>query len=251
MKRFLIDHELFIPIGVGLLSIFGIALIGLVFILGSPKANAPSEPTNTPFKYLFLGDESPATASEPSAEDNVETPTEEVVSLKQSAITATQTQPNPGRAKPSATESSSETAPAITTASATATLSAPQATSAATFDPSVFTAGKYNDFDDRIFYDGFWVGDIVDGAFEEDVSISTLIGDTAEFRFAGTQLKIGYPADTALGAMNITIDGVGYTLNQSSGNEWTSLKIAFGEHAVTLSHQSGETVILDYIIILE
>lgn len=245
MKRFLIDHESLIPIGIGCLSIFGIALIALVFISGESKADAPIEMTATPFKYLFLGAESPASTSELSAEDSINTPTEENVSLKQSAITATQTQSTLESAKPSATESTSAKV------SVTATLSTPQATSAVTFDPSVFTTGKYNDFDDRILYDGFWVGDIVDTAFEQDISISTLTGDTAEFSFAGTQLKIGYPADSTLGIMNVTIDGVGYTLNQSSGSEWTSPKISFGEHAVTLTHQSGDTVILDYIIILE
>lgn len=221
-----IDRGILIPIGISVLSIAGIGLLLLIVYFETPKATPLAEPTTTPFKYLFLATESHT--------------------------------PEPGLETVTPEESFSLTTPIasdfVITQDGTGTLDAnvlPQGTSTSSVEETlVFMEGKYDDIDDRIIYEGDWVSEIVDIAYQETLFISTLTGNTAAFIFSGTQMQIGYLEDPGLGTVIVSIDGVDYPLDQSDGFEWLSPELPFGEHSILLTHESGELIILDYIIII-
>src|ERR1044071_4061931 len=52
-----IEMSTFVPLGVGVLSLFGICLILVASRLASPRSTVEVPDTATPFHYLFLGTE--------------------------------------------------------------------------------------------------------------------------------------------------------------------------------------------------
>ncbi len=227
-----IDRGILIPLGVGILSIAGIGLLLLIVRFDTPEAASSGEPTNTLFKYLFLATETytPDPTAQTASKKGIET---ETISFPNETTTA---------ASESANEQSGT--PTITTSIA------PNATSAPTVDINVFLVGKYDDIDDRIIYEGDWVNEIVEIAYNETLFISTKIGNKAGFRFTGQQFQIGYLEDPELGTAIVLIDNDEYSLDQSSNSGWLSPELPYGEHFVLITHESGEIIILDYITIL-
>jgi len=242
-KRLIGDREIIIPIGIAIFSIVGMLSVALIFFIKKPQAEIPTEATLTPFKFLFLGTltstDKPTGAAQPHKDKTstaFTTPTTEANQSSDRAVTATpQLRSVVGTSSP------------IPASSITST---PGGTGTPTINATTSSAIKIDDFDDFILYDGGWISETVDAAYEETLSISIFIGDTATFTFTGTQFIIGYVADPQLGAMTIAIDGNNQTLNQSTGSEWSSPKLSSGEHSVTLTHATGEIIYLDYITIL-
>lgn len=227
-----LDRGIFIPIGIGILSITGIILILLTVYLDQSKASAVSSPSPTPFKYLLLATET-LTPELVEADIPENTPSEE-----EEASSAT----------PPAAPDFSVT---LANTDALATNASPGVTSTLSInDASVFTEGMYDDIDERIAYTGSWINEIVESAYGETMFISTTTGDTAAFTFIGTQLQIGYLADPTFGTAIVSIDGVEYSLDQSSGSKWLSPELPFGEYPVILTHENGELIVLDYINII-
>lgn len=283
VKRLAGDREIIIPIGVAAFSIAGILCIALIFFIRKPQAEIPAEATLTPFKFQFLGaftsTEEPTTAAQSHKDKTSTVPATLAIEASHSASQAVTSTPQPqsvivgtststsasstlsttstpggsGATKTPASTASSPTAtpsktgatttPASSTSSPTVT---PRRTGTATTSSTI----KIDDFDDFILYDGGWIGETVDTAYEGTLSISIFIDDTATFTFTGTQFIIGYVPDPQLGTMTITIDGNNQTLNQSTGSEWSSPKLSPGEHSVTLTHATGEIIYLDYITLI-
>jgi hypothetical protein len=230
-RKFL-DRDFIIPIGVTGLSIVGFGLVFFIFQIQESQAELPPEATDTPFKYLFLGTvtSTPTFNLTEQATGNETPAPERKVSSSPSSITTEARTNQPG----------SE----LTITASLAFIGTP------TLNPAIFPAGKFDDIDDRIIYDGDWVSEIVDTAYGETLFISTVVGDTAGFTFTGTQFTIGYLEDPGLGIVTLIIDGTEYTLDQSSGFEWVSPALPPGEHTVSMIHETGEIIILDYLIIV-
>ena len=240
LKRLAGDRDIILPIGIAILSIIGIVSMALIYIIRKPQAELPSVATSTTFKFLFLGTLTSTQAPTTVAQSHKDTtPTTRIIETNQS--TSQLPTPTPK------TRSVNAATAAPTSASTTP---APVETNTPASNATTSSAIKIDDFDDVILYDGGWVNETVAAAYEETLSISIFIDDTATFTFTGTQFIIGYVADPDLGPMTITIDGKDQTLNQSTGSEWASPKLSLGDHSVTLTHASGEIIYLDYITIL-
>lgn len=223
--RKLFYNSIFIPIAISIFSVTGIILILLNVYFEQPNTSAEATPSPTPFKYLLL-------ATETGVPDPSEIrPTETIY-----------TPPPPTEAELSVESSNTDSPPTNTPLGVT---------SAPTIDEAlIFTEGIYDDIDERIMYEGDWVNEIVETAYGETLFVSTTIGDTASFTFIGTQLQIAYLEDASLGVVIVRIDEVEYSLDQSSGSEWLSPELPFGEHSALLIHESGDVILLDYINIL-
>lgn len=230
-RKFL-DRDFLIPIGVTGLSIIGFAFVFFLFRMQESRREVPPEATDTPFKYLFLG----TVTSTPTLNLTKQVTVNETPTLERNASSS----PAFSTAEAGTNQPGSE----LTMTATLAVIGTP------TLNPAIFPAGKFDDIDDRILYDGDWVSEIVDTAYGETLFISTLVGDTAGFTFTGTQFTIGYLEDPGLGIVTIIIDGTEYTLDQSNGFEWVSPELPPGEHTVTMIHETGEIIILDYLIIL-
>jgi hypothetical protein len=228
-----LDRGIIIPIGIGILSILGIVLIGMMVYFEQPSETGSVSPIVTPFKYLFLGTETPTPEPDAETAGRKEILTEVILPPGS---------PDPSTPQPDSTQIgtgvSSTGAPPVETSTPTAV------------SGSIFTEGEYDDIDDRITYEGDWVNEFVDFAYGETLFVSTSVGDRATFTFLGIQLLIGYLEDPELGVAIVSIDGLEYPFNQSTGSEWISPDLQFGEHNVIITHDDGDVIILDYILIL-
>ncbi len=244
VKRLIDNLDIIIPIGIAMLSIVGMLSVALIFFIGKPQAEISAEATATPFQFLFLGTltstKEPTSATQLQKDKTPTIPTLPTIETRQSSDQTITPSPQPR----------SVSAGTLTSTSASPITFTPGGVGTPTTNATTSSAIKIDDFDDFILYDGGWISETVDAAYEETLSISILIDDTATFTFTGTQFIIGYVADPQLGTMTIAIDGNTQTLNQSTGSEWSSPKLSPGEHSVTLTHASGEIIYLDYITIL-
>ena len=243
MIKKIFDRGFLIPIGIGTLSILGICLVLMIGYLGQPQKAIPTEQTITPFKYLFLGTETFAINPELETSTSKEAFKEASIASATSTITITSIQEQ--------TTSTSIGTPTQThTVTSNNTLGL---TTTATLDETtVLTAGKYDDADRLLEYEGDWISELfVTDAYQETLYFSLEIDDRVTFNFVGKQFIIGYLGDSDFGTLTITIDNTKYTLNQSSGTEWISPQLTQAVHSVIILHESGELANLDYITILE
>ncbi len=119
-----------------------------------------------------------------------------------------------------------------------------------------FNAGTFDDMDYRLTYSGDWISqNNVSGAFQRTLHVSSRVGNSVTFRFIGREVRLFYQSGISLGTIRININGEQFDLSQtdsSAGNsEWVSPQLANGTHVVTISHLSGGSVNLDYVIVPE
>ncbi|HXF84671.1 MAG TPA: hypothetical protein VNK49_04715 [Anaerolineales bacterium] len=233
------DRSLLVPIFLGGFSLFGIALVLLLGRLNAARIPAPVSDTPTPFTYLFLG-----------TEPGIFTPSPEV----------TETPPGGGpdvgrtlhpRSSPTATFPDLTDTP-INLFFPTPTLT-PIPTQTPTLPPVLTT---YDDTDFRFIYEGNWISQSnVPGVYQGTLHVSGTIGDTLTFTFLGQQMKLQYQAGPSLGTITITLDNLGFNLDQSSETteikEWVSGVLVQGTHTVLITHSSGGSVNIDAVIIPE
>ena len=281
------DISTFVPLGVGLISLFGICLLLLASRLATPRAIVEVPDTATPFRYLFLG-----------TEPGIVSPTPEIIGTRvvgfsitaQSGIAgsgdslaAEATQQMPGRLTPgSATDSVPDLGPATSFVQPTfptrfptssglgitntpitlPSLAGPTATfvPAATLTPTSISApplnaGTYDDTDSHLSYNGNWVSQTSQpGAEGGTLHVSSTLNNTITFRFIGDQLRIIYQSGSSLGTISAVIDGTIFPpLNQSGApstrSEWAITGLTVGTHNVTLTHSSGGSVNIDQVIV--
>ncbi len=226
------------PILISIFSIAGIALILLISYFNKPKTVVSPTSTATPFKFLFLATETEFVAQNAKiiSTDSLTTPTDSESSttpISQSATTAASTP---------VTENSNATQ---------ITILATNTSPVTPDDKSALPAGKYDDTDQRFIYAGDWSSEsLISGAFQETISYSTTAGSTVSFTFAGKQIKIGYLGESDLGILLITINENEYTLDQSTGAEWSSPALPYGVYAVVLTHEDGDQILFDYLNVI-
>ncbi|MEO8357198.1 MAG: hypothetical protein ABI621_14915 [Chloroflexota bacterium] len=232
------DRALLIPIAVGVVSILGIILgMGWIF-LTSDLGRSLLPPTATPTISSFL--DAATRTSSPRA-----TPTQD-----EASPTATGTPPvaYPGPAA----------APAETLPSTSTLITESLPTLSATHTPDQIQplpAGKYDDMDPNIAYDRYWTvlkNPGTANAYRGTLHASTGIGNEASFRFRGDGFRLGYQRGKNFGTVTVLIDGQPYSFHEQAFDlVWRSPQLSPGDHVVRIIHESGESINLDYIELLE
>jgi hypothetical protein len=225
------DRALLIPIAVGVISLLGIAWILLTSDLGTSLIPPTAVPSSvSPLEVVTL------------------TPTPRATRTRdKSPLTATETPPiaYPGPSDeilPSTGTSNTESLP---TPSATHTPDQIQ----------LLPVGKYDDTDPNIAYDRFWTvlkNPGTKNAYKGTLHASGGIGNEASFRFTGEGFRLGYQRGKNFGIVTVIIDGQPYRFHEQAFDLlWRSPQLPPGDHFVRILHESGETINLDYIEILD
>jgi hypothetical protein len=225
------DRTLLIPIAIGVVSILGIGWILLTSDLGESLL----PPTAIPSSTSFL-DAATLTPSPP------ETPTRE-----ETPPPATGTSPAAYPGPPA------ETLPSTSTP---VTESPP--TPSATHTPDQIQplpVGKYDDTNPNIAYGRYWTALKNSGtanAYQGTLHASNGIGNEASFRFTGTRFRLGYQRGKTFGTVTVIVDGQSYSFHEQAFDlVWHSPQLSPGNHFVRIIHESGESINLDYIEILD
>ena len=160
--------------------------------------------------------------------------------------------PTRTRLPPSATPTQEETIPAATESTPVAYPGPP----AETPEPDeLLPVGRHDDTDPRIDYDRYWTFRMNSGtsfAYKGTLHISPGIGNEASFHFTGQRFYLGYQRGRNFGIMTVMIDGQPYSFHQQAFDRiWRSPELSPGVHSVKLIHESGQTINLDYIEILD
>lgn len=118
-----------------------------------------------------------------------------------------------------------------------------------------FGPGAYDDKDlTKWMYQGTWRAVRATSARLGVYHLSSTIGNSAFFKFDGSQFTVIYSKNSAGGIMDVLLDGVsiGQIDQKSSTQKWkvqTAFPVSPGPHMVQLVHLSGSKVYLDAIII--
>ncbi len=218
------DRTLLIPIAIGVVSILGIGWLLLT--------NALRETLSPPTAV------STAVSFDASSLDT------EVASFYPSATSTLD------ETLPTATETLPVTSTLITesppTASATPTPEGVQPLAA---------GRRYDDTDPNIAYDQFWTAlknSSTVNAYKGTLHTSNSIGNEVSFRFTGDAFLLGYQRGTNFGTVTVLIDGQPYSFHEQDFSLfWRSPQLSPGAHFVRIIHESGESVNLDYVEILD
>ena len=227
------DPELLIIIAVGAVAILG---LGWIF-LTNYRSESPIPPTVEPSATLL--DSSPF-------ETRTRTPVpSETLTPEEPPPTATGTSPASYPGPPAETLPSAST---LITGSQPAPFTTPTPDQA-------LPAGKYDDTDPNIAYDKNWTALKNSGtanAYKGTLHASNGIGNKASFRFTGDRLRLGYQRGKYFGTVTVLIDDEPYSFHeQAFGLVWYSPELSPGDHFVQIIHDSGESINLDYIEILD
>jgi hypothetical protein len=221
------DRALLIPIAIGVVSILGIGWIFLTSDLGESLITPTAIPSS--FSSLEAGTLTLSPLATPSQD---ETPP-----------TATGTSPNAYPGPPA------ETLPSTSTL-ITASLPTPTPDQ---FQP--LPAGKYDDMDPNIAYDRYWTvlkNPGTANAYKGTIHVSAGIGNEASFRFTGERFRLGYQRGKNFGTVTVIIDDQLYSFHEQAFDLlWRSPQLSPGDHVVRIIHESGESINLDYIEILD
>jgi hypothetical protein len=78
------------------------------------------------------------------------------------------------------------------------------------------------------------------------------MGSEASFRFTGGQFYIGYQRGRNFGTVTVMIDDQSYSFHEQAFDLfWRSPQLSPGTHFVRIIHESGESINLDYIQVLD
>jgi hypothetical protein len=118
-----------------------------------------------------------------------------------------------------------------------------------------FPAGKYDDTHPDIAYDRYWTPERSPGtkfAYKGTLHISTSVWSETTFRFTGQRLHLGYQRGKNFGIVTVMIDDQPYSFHEQAFDKiWRSPELSAGTHSVRIIHESGESVNLDYIEVLD
>lgn len=226
------DVAVLIPIAIGFFSVFGICLVLLLGSLANSRGAGASLETATPFDYILLGTEPGVSTAIPDDEVTL-TVTRTPTRFSTTLFPVDTSTPEPESTEP----------PVI--------LFTRTPTSAST---SPLNPGTYDDNDSRIAYSGDWIPQSgVSDAFKNTLHVSSALGSTINFRFIGQQVRLFYQASPSLGTIRVVIDGLQIDVDQSADDadeaEWVSALLINGTHTVAITHLSGGSVNLDYVIV--
>jgi hypothetical protein len=224
------DRALLIPIAIGVFLILGIGWIFLMRNLGTSLIPPTAIPSSV--SSLEAGTLTPSPSAPPSQDET--------------SPTATGTSPVAYPGPPA------ETLPSTSTL-ITESLPTPSATPTPDqFQP--LPAGKYDDMDPNIAYDRYWTvlkNPGTKNAYKGGIHASISIGNEASFRFTGKRFRLGYQRGKNFGTVTVIIDDQSYSFHEQAFDLlWSSPQLSPGDHFVRIIHESGESINLDYIEIL-
>ena len=231
------DRSIFIPIVIGLLSVFGICLILVAGRLNAAPGAVQSSETATPLKYQYLGTE-PAIVFPTEAPTDTPPPETDVPAVDVFIPTLVLPSVTPRVISTRPTSTKSISTPVTLT-------STPQSLNV-----------TYDDADFKFLYTGNWIGQSgVTGPYLNTLHISITIGDAVQLSFVGQKIRLAYQAGPSLGAIALKLDGVDYALDQSSAetaiNEWESPVLVLSSHSVIITHVSGGSINIDSISVID
>jgi hypothetical protein len=225
------DRRLLVTIVIGMVSILGIVWIFLTAALDQ----SPIAPTALPSNLSSRDTATPAPS--PSA-----TLTQDNAPLTTSKTDLDPSPESPTGKLPSTRTLSTESIP----------------TPSATYTPiqiQTLPAGRYDDMDPNISYGPYWTALKNPGtanAYKGTIHASTGIGNEASFRFTGKRLLLGYQRGKNFGTVTVIIDDQQYSFHEQAFDlVWSSPKLSPGDHFVRIIHDSGESINLDYIDIVD
>jgi hypothetical protein len=109
--------------------------------------------------------------------------------------------------------------------------------------------------DPNIAYDRFWTvlkNGGTKNAYKGAIHFSAAIGNEASFRFTGKRFILGYQRGRNFGIVTVLIDDQPYSFHEEAFDlSWRSPQLSPGDHFVRIIHESGESINLDYIEILD
>ena len=109
--------------------------------------------------------------------------------------------------------------------------------------------------DPNIIYDPYWTAlknPSTVRSFRGTIHASDHVGSEASFRFTGKRFSLGYKRGKSFGTVSVLIDGQPYGFHEEAFDlVWHSPSLPPGDHFVRIIHESGESVNLDYIVIVE
>jgi len=230
-----IDVGLIVPILFGCFSVVGLFVILLFGSLNNSREVIQPNDTETPFNYVYLGTE-PAVSTL--------TPEETMTPADTEAPFASNT-PRPLVFPTLAPTGRPTNTPRNVFLFSDTPTRTPTLVSTSTPGASV-----YDDTDFRLVYSGDWVvEDDVSGAYQDTLHISNTAGDSVTFTFLGQQVYFTYQSGPSLGTVTVTLDSLGFTLDQSDSvtqaEDWVSGLLVYGTHTVTITHTGGGSVNID------
>ncbi len=228
--RFPFDRARLIPIAISV-----VLILGLGWMLSACDPGISSIPaTATPSSVSSLETRTPPAPSTPRDWDEVPS-------------TATETSPDayPG---PSA-----EALPSTSTL-VTETLPPPSATPTPGFIQPL-RSGQYDDVDPNIAYDPYWTAlknPSTASSYKGTIHASDHIGSEASFRFTGKRFSLGYKRGKSFGTVTVIVDDQIYGFHEQAFDlVWHSPSLSPGDHFVRILHESGESINLDYVVVVE
>jgi hypothetical protein len=229
------DRALLIPVVISIVSILGICLIFLTSGLGKIFPH----PTATPSRFSPL--EAVRRTPSPSA----------ISAQDETPPTATGTTPD------ASLEPATETPPATSTMVTEITESLPTPSATPTPDRiQPLQAGRnYDDTDPNIAYDQYWTAlknPSTVNSYKGTIHASFDAGSKASFRFTGKRFLLGYKRAKSFGTVTVIIDDEPYSFDEQAFDlVWRSPELSPGDHFVRIIHESGQSINLDYIEILD
>jgi hypothetical protein len=230
------DRALLIPIAIGVVSILGIGWILLTIDLGTSVIPPTAAPSSLSSSEDVMPTPSPLAP-----------PTKDETPEAQTPSTATETVPDSYPGPPAETLPSTSTLVTESPSSPTATSTPDQI--------QMLRAGKYDDMDLNIAYDRYWTvlkNLSTAGSYRGTIHASTGIGNEASFRFTGERFRLGYKRGKNFGTVTVIIDDQPYRFHEQAFDlVWNSPQLSPGDHFVRIIHESGQSINLDYIEILD
>ncbi len=226
------DRALLIPIAIGVVSILGIGWLLSTGDLGESFTPPTAIPTTAPLDVGSL--ETEMASFFPSA-----TPTRD-----ETRPTATETGPEAFPGLPAETGTGAPVGESLPPPSATPTPDQIQP----------LPIGKHDDTDPNIAYDRNWTllkNPSTKNEYRGTIHFSTAIGNEASFRFTGTGFRLGYKRGENYGFVTVIVDGQSYSFHEEAFDlVWQSPALPPGDHFVQIVHETGESINLDYVEIL-
>jgi hypothetical protein len=242
------DRSLLIPIGVGIFAVLGICVILASGRLNQTRAVVQQVPTATAFQYAFIGTE-PAFTTVTVAPSEEDAPTVISVDTEDTQL--------PPMVFDTPNTFPTNTLASFITLQPIGNTSTPSRTPTSASVPP-FRGGTYDDIDSRFVYSRDWnrqsgvSGLKIPGG---TLHVSGALGNTVKFLFIGNELHVFFQAGPSLGTIRLTLDSTSYVMNQAASStqpyEWIVAASSTGTHTVTITHDSGGSVNLDGIIVIE
>jgi hypothetical protein len=241
------DRTLLIPIGVSVFALIGLCVILFAGRFTALRGSVEVIPTATVFQYALIGTE-PVLVTTTLEEMATEAPAGTEFPPFSTATGSSFATPDLTTVPTLVVDRTSTPLTLATNPPATRT-----PTSAST---APFGSGTFDDLDSRMVYNGGWTRQSgVAGAYQNTLHVSGTLGNSIFFRFIGQELRVFFQAAPSLGTIRLKLDETNYDMNEANNNtqiyEWVLPSVTNGTHSVTITHLSGGSVNLDYIIIPE